>query len=117
MNGNNSFTLGLYRRLMTCFVRGHGQKNHLSTKLKSCQSITRLKQIFCHNFSKMMYICNCIVHVSRYIMFFPYAVIVNCCIHVFTLFPHFEHPAVWICAHYKSLLLLLLLLLFRISTA
>ena len=29
-----------------------------------------LKLILCHNFSKMMYICNCIVHVSRHIMLF-----------------------------------------------
>ena len=29
-----------------------------------------LKLILCHNFSKMMYICNCIVHVSRYIILF-----------------------------------------------
>ena len=43
--------------------------NHLPTKLKSCHSITILsrclKLILCHNFSKMMYICNCIVHVSH----------------------------------------------------
>ena len=29
-----------------------------------------LKLILCHNFSKMMFICNCIVHVSRHIMLF-----------------------------------------------
>ena len=49
--------------------------NHLPTKLKSCHSITRfksscLKLILCHNLSKMIYICNCIVHVSRYIFLY-----------------------------------------------
>ena len=29
-----------------------------------------LRLILCHNFSKMMYICNCIVHVSRHIILF-----------------------------------------------
>ena len=66
-----------------------------------------LKLILCHNSSKMMYICNCTVHVSQYI-FFVYAISITVnCIHVFTLFPRLEHPAGWICARYKSLLLVL----------
>ena len=65
-----------------------------------------LKLILCHNFSKMMYICNCIVHVSRHIMLFLLSLQIVC-IHVFFLFPCIEHPAGWICARYKSLLLLL----------
>ena len=59
--------------------------------------------ILCHNFSKMMYICNCIVHVSHNLVF---ATAVSL---MFFLFPRLEHPAGWICARYKSLLLLLLL--------
>ena len=46
-----------------------------------------LKLILCHNLSKIyLYICNCIVHVSR-------SVHNLVCIHDFTLFPRLEHPA------------------------
>ena len=57
-----------------------------------------------------MYICNCIVHVhvSRYIILFGMLSLYIVCIHVFTLFSRLERPAGWICAHYKSLLLVLL---------
>ena len=54
-----------------------------------------------------MYICNCIVHVSHN---FVFAITVNCLYSCFFLFPRLEHPSGWICARYKSLLLLLLLL-------
>ena len=56
--------------------------NHLPTKLKSCHSKTRFKSllktlILCHNFSKMMYICNCICTcISAHNVVF--AIIVNC---------------------------------------
>ena len=52
--------------------------NHLPTKLKSCHSITRFKSLLkTHliNFSKMICICNCIVHVSNN---FVFATTVNC---------------------------------------
>ena len=56
----------------------------------------------------MMYICNCIVHV-HVSHNFVFAITVNCLYSCFFLFPRLEHPAGWICARYKSLLLLLLL--------
>ena len=67
-----------------------------------------LKLILCHNLSKMMYTCNCIITcISANNVVF--AIIVNCLYSCFFLFPRLEHPAGWICARYKSLLLLLLL--------
>ena len=46
-----------------------------------------------------MYICNCIVHVSRYIIVLInfFAITVNCLYSCFFLFPRLEHPAGWIC--------------------
>ena len=46
--------------------------NHLPTKLKSCHSKTRFKSLL--KIHLMMYICNCIVHVSRHMMLF----LLNC---------------------------------------
>ena len=48
-----------------------------------------LKLILCPNFSKMIYICNCIVHVYRHIMLL-FAIIVNCLYSCFFLFPRLE---------------------------
>ena len=90
--------------------------NHLPPQLKSCHSITRFKSLlktpsYVTIFQRWC-ICNCIVHVPRYIIIF-FAITVNCLCLCFFLFPRLEHPAGWICARYKSLLLLLLFRYFR----
>ena len=83
------------------------------SRLKSCHSKIRFKSLLkTHLMSQFfkddVYLklhCTCIsVHN------FVFAITVNCLYSCFSLFPRLEHPAGWICARYKSLILLLLLL-------
>ena len=79
-----------------------------SFHIRNISRISRcLKLILCHNFSKMMYICNCIVHV-HVSHNFVFAITVNCLYSCFFCFRALSTQQGGICARYKSLLLLIL---------
>ena len=98
--------------------------NHLPTKLKSCHSITRFKSLLKTHLTCMSQFLKDDVYTYTYMYLELHCTcsLLHCtCYHcklfvfMFFLFPHLEHPAGWICARYKSLLLLLLLLTMLLS--